>query len=145
MLQPQAIASQGPDFSPLIMGYWRLMEWGMSPQQLLAFIEQHIELGVTTADHADIYGGYACEQAPTLTSANSGSNQAPAIMQNMAVRRLTPVECERLQGFPDGFTQAPHRNKPAADGPRYKALGTSMAVNVMAYIGERIQLVEDMQ
>lgn len=47
----------------MICGYWRLMEWGMSPQQLLTFIEQHVELGVTTADHADIYGGYACEQA----------------------------------------------------------------------------------
>jgi predicted oxidoreductase len=57
------LAPQGPEFSQMICGYWRLMEWGMSPQQLLAFIEQHIELGVTTVDHADIYGGYSCEQA----------------------------------------------------------------------------------
>ncbi|MEE4410093.1 MULTISPECIES: aldo/keto reductase [unclassified Serratia (in: enterobacteria)] len=57
------LAPQGPEFSRMICGYWRLMEWGMTPQQLLAFIEQHIELGVTTVDHADIYGGYACEQA----------------------------------------------------------------------------------
>lgn len=56
----------------------------------------------------------------------------------MKVRRLTPLECERLQGFPDGWTDVPYRGKPAADGPRYKALGNSMAVNVMRWIGERI-------
>ena len=57
----------------------------------------------------------------------------------MAVRRLTPVECERLQGFPDGYTNVPWRKQPTApDGPRYKALGNSMAVPVMAWIGRRI-------
>jgi DNA (cytosine-5)-methyltransferase 1 len=55
-----------------------------------------------------------------------------------AVRRLTPRECERLQGFPDDHTLVPYRNKPAADGPRYKALGNSMAVPVMRWIGKRI-------
>jgi predicted oxidoreductase len=63
MVERIRLAPQGPEFSRMICGYWRLMEWGMSPQQLLTFIEQHVELGVTTADHADIYGGYACEQA----------------------------------------------------------------------------------
>lgn len=59
--------------------------------------------------------------------------------QQMAVRRLMPVECERLQGFPDGWTHVPtSRNRYAADGPRYKQLGNSMAVNVMAWIGRRI-------
>lgn len=58
------------------------------------------------------------------------------------VRRLTPVECERLQGFPDGYTAIPYRGKPAADGPRYKALGNSMAVNVMRWIGKRIEMVD---
>lgn len=58
------------------------------------------------------------------------------------VRRLTPRECERLQGFPDDYTLVPFRGKPAADGPRYKALGNSMAVPVMRWIGERIQAVE---
>jgi DNA (cytosine-5)-methyltransferase 1 len=68
-----------------------------------------------------------------------------AIRQGLTVRRLTPTECERLQGFPDGFTQIPYRNKPAErcpDGPRYKALGNSMAVPVMKWIGERIATVE---
>jgi len=59
----------------------------------------------------------------------------------MQVRRLTPVECERLQGFPDGYTDIPWRGKPTSpDGPRYKALGNSMAVPVMRWIGERIDL-----
>lgn len=61
----------------------------------------------------------------------------------MQVRRLTPVECERLQGFPDGYTNIPWRNKTESpDGPRYKAMGNSMAVPVMRWIGERIAAVE---
>lgn len=56
----------------------------------------------------------------------------------MAVRRLTPTECERLQGFPDGYTNIQPNGKPTPDGPRYKALGNSMAVPVMKWIGERI-------
>ena len=64
--------------------------------------------------------------------------QGQAVMTQMVVRRLTPRECERLQGFPDDYTAIEYRNKPAADGPRYKALGNSMAVPVMRWIGERI-------
>jgi len=63
MLQRLQIAPQGPEFSRMVMGYWRLMEWQMSPQQLNTFIEQHLESGITTVDHADIYGGYQCEAA----------------------------------------------------------------------------------
>lgn len=67
----------------------------------------------------------------------------PSIVQGMAVRRLTPIECERLQGFPDNYTNIPWRNKPESpDSPRYKALGNSMAVPVMRWIGERIDQVE---
>jgi DNA (cytosine-5)-methyltransferase 1 len=69
----------------------------------------------------------------------------PAVAQAMTVRRLTPRECERLQGFPDDYTLIPWRKKAAdecPDGPRYKALGNSMAVNCMAWIGERIAAVE---
>lgn len=62
----------------------------------------------------------------------------------LTVRRLTPRECERLQGFPDDYTDIPYRNKEhAPDGARYKALGNSMAVPVMRWIGERIQMVEE--
>jgi DNA (cytosine-5)-methyltransferase 1 len=59
----------------------------------------------------------------------------------MAVRRLLPVECERLQGFPDDHTNIPWRGKPAPDGPRYKAMGNSMAVPVMRWIGQRLDRV----
>lgn len=62
----------------------------------------------------------------------------------LTVRRLTPRECERLQGFPDDYTDIPYRNKEhAPDGARYKALGNSMAVPVMRWIGERIRMVEE--
>ena len=62
----------------------------------------------------------------------------PAALVGMQVRRLTPRECERLQGFPDDYTLVQVRGKRAADGPRYKALGNSMAVPVMAHIGRQI-------
>lgn len=62
-----------------------------------------------------------------------------------AVRRLTPIECERLQGFPDNYTNVPFRGKPVTDGHRYKALGNSKAVPVVRWIGERIEAVERIQ
>jgi DNA (cytosine-5)-methyltransferase 1 len=85
--------------------------------------------------------GYESEMAPTL-EAGSGGNNKPAVHVGMAVRRLTPVECERLQGFGDNYTDIKSKNKPTPDGPRYKALGNSMAVPVMAWIGQRIEQVE---
>jgi DNA (cytosine-5)-methyltransferase 1 len=78
-----------------------------------------------------------------IRAASGGSSRSYVAVS--AVRRITPVECERLQGFPDNFTAIPYRNKPAdqcPDGPRYKALGNSMAVPVMRWIGERIEQVE---
>jgi len=68
-------------------------------------------------------------------------HHVPNLWHGMAVRRLTPVECERLQGFPDNYTEIPWRGKETPDGPRYKALGNSMAVPVMKWIGERIALL----
>lgn len=85
--------------------------------------------------------GFAEEQSPTLTSASSGTNLTPAVMHGVSVRRLMPVECERLQGFPDNHTLISWRGKEATecpDGPRYRAIGNSMAVPVMRWIGERI-------
>ena len=78
--------------------------------------------------------------SPTLDK-----SKTPAALQLGRVRRLTPRECERLQGFPDDYTLIQYRGKPAADIPRYKAMGNSMAVPVMRWIGERIQKVEDMK
>jgi DNA (cytosine-5)-methyltransferase 1 len=67
--------------------------------------------------------------------------QGQAVMTGMQVRRLTPTECCRLQGFPDDYLDITYRGKPAADGPKYKALGNSWAVTVVNYIGQRIQAV----
>jgi len=84
------------------------------------------------------------EISPTLQAAGlRNGNRTPQIETSTAVRRLTPRECERLQGFPNDYTLIEYRGKPAADGPRYKALGNSMAVPVMRWIGGRIQAVED--
>jgi site-specific DNA-cytosine methylase len=83
----------------------------------------------------------------TIGSSASDVNHYGAVLHSMAIRRLTPTECERLQGFPDSWTQIPYRNKSAdlcPDGPRYKACGNSMAVPVMRWIGERINLVENL-
>ncbi len=77
-------------------------------------------------------------------AAQPGMKQTSYIANGIAVRRLTPRECERLQGFPDDYTLINLRAKPAADGPRYKALGNSMAVPVMRWIGERIEFVESL-
>lgn len=81
--------------------------------------------------------GTQCASTENLAPA-MGAKNPTAVATSMQVRRLTPRECERLQGFHDDYTLVPVRGKPAADGPRYKALGNSMAVPVMAWIGKRI-------
>jgi len=82
------------------------------------------------------------ETGDRIGALNTGSDpNQQVLMQASAVRRLTPKECERLQGIPDDWTLVPYRGKRAADGPRYKALGNSMAVPCMSWIGERIDLV----
>jgi DNA (cytosine-5)-methyltransferase 1 len=85
------------------------------------------------------------ETCSTVTSKwGTGGGNVPISLQQMAVRRLTPKECERLQGFPDNYTDIQPKGKSTPDGPRYKALGNSMAVPVMAWIGKRIQEVENL-
>lgn len=77
-------------------------------------------------------------------SGNPGMKQTTYLRLGKSIRRLTPTECERLQGFPDGHTMIPWRGKPAQecpDGPRYKSLGNSMAVPVMRWIGRRIKSI----
>jgi DNA (cytosine-5)-methyltransferase 1 len=78
------------------------------------------------------------QRAPALVDLAGGRAQDGV----PRVRRLTPRECERLQGFPDDFTLVPYRGKPATDGPRYKVIGNAMPVPVMRWIGERIALVD---
>lgn len=90
--------------------------------------------------------GWSDEGVSYTVDTHATQGVAQAVVPTSTVRRLTPTECERLQGFPDNFTAIPWRKKGAEDcpdGPRYKALGNSMAVPVMRWIGERIQLVDD--
>jgi DNA (cytosine-5)-methyltransferase 1 len=127
---------------------------------------KHIVETLTTDGHAksaiaqpvNIYGGnkrpdrpeggfYVRMDEDTTKTLDAASGLNPtcaqggtAVMHSMAVRRLTPVECERLQGFPDNYTNIPWRKKDESpDGPRYKALGNSWAVPVVAWLGKRIQ------
>ncbi|HHF3167078.1 TPA: aldo/keto reductase family oxidoreductase [Vibrio diabolicus] len=62
MVAKVVTAPKGPEFSELVQGYWRAVDWGMTAQERLSFLKQHIELGITTVDHADIYGNYECEK-----------------------------------------------------------------------------------
>ena len=78
----------------------------------------------------------------TIQRGGEGGQADGVMTPQMAVRRLTPRECERLQGFPDDYTRVEYRGKLAADGPRYKALGNSMAVPVMRWLGQRIAVVD---
>ncbi len=108
-----------------------------------------IGVGAVAFTCSDQSNSFAWERDvyPTLDAQipNDTSNIQKGIRQGLAVRRLTPRECERLQGFPDGFCNIPWRGKDhAPDGPRYKALGNSMAVNVMDWIGRRIVMVDGM-
>ena len=114
------------------------------------------EEGERVAPNAEISSGSNPELMATICAkdgdkwgCNQWVNEGKAILSfpenQMVVRRLTVTECERLQGFPDGYTKIPYRNKGAElcpDGPRYKALGNSMAVPVIKWIGERIEMVE---
>jgi DNA (cytosine-5)-methyltransferase 1 len=92
---------------------------------------------------SDISGTLIKNQTMAVGYETTALTMTPSLM---AVRRLTPVECERLQGFPDNHTNIPWRKKEQSpDGPRYKALGNSMAVPCMVWLGKRIQMVEDIK
>ena len=114
------------------------------------------ECGGNKLTHQSIENGHIVpEKIGTLTTKSTTSNGArdvedgyviPVASEKMKVRRLTPIEAERLQGFEDDYTRIPYRGKPreqCPDGPRYKAMGNSMAVPVVRWIGERIKMVND--
>ena len=90
----------------------------------------------------NVPGTASTDIAGTLQRDGDGGRADGVMTPQMAVRRLTPRECERLQGLPDDYTLVEYRGKLAADGPRYKALGNSMAVPVMRWIGQRIAAVD---
>ena len=108
----------------------------LSPQQESFSRGGHGTFSADTDNKAGVLTSHQAKGADTLITES-----------NHVVRRLTPMECERLQGFPDNYTQIPYKGKPAEECPkghRYKALGNSMAVPVMRWLGERIQQVSDL-
>jgi DNA (cytosine-5)-methyltransferase 1 len=115
------------------------VEPGLPVSTLAKGSQMHVAHSIGT----DLYNGAITgDVAVPLTNRSDGTGTGPTVMQAMAVRRLTPKECERLQGFPDNYTDIQPKGKATPDGPRYKALGNSMAVPVMAWIGKRIQEVD---
>jgi DNA (cytosine-5)-methyltransferase 1 len=125
---------------------------GLEDQHALAGAELFVPVGATpmiAIQYADQRGreyrnngmGIASVGDPMYTLE---TRQLHGVITPKHVRRLTPRECERLQGFPDDYTLIPYRRKPAPDGNRYKALGNSMAVPVMQWLGKRIEWVEAM-
>lgn len=114
---------------------------GVNCTLAVAFTIHGTDKTASVASSAEVAG--AIRTKPPGSVENSSTTVA---LSGMAVRRLTPRECERLQGFPDDYTRIPWRGKPAEDcpdGPRYKALGNSMAVPAMHWIGKRIAQVEE--
>ena len=95
--------------------------------------------GIVGAYRMVAFGEYADDETASTCKARDYKDATDlAVTYPLAVRRLTPIEFERLQGFPDGHTLVGYRGKPVANGHRYKAIGNSMAVPVMRWIGERI-------
>lgn len=98
--------------------------------------------GVTEGHRMTAFGEYTTDETASTCKARDYKDATDLVTNPQRVRRLTPVECERLQGFPDNHTRIPYRNKPAdqcPDGPRYKAIGNSKAVPVVRWIGERLK------
>jgi hypothetical protein len=138
VLQPLTLAIRG-------RGDGRDLEWRQDGSANALLTPNGGRDGLSVATVAQPVASENGEIASTLrTGGNDHADVYNSVATAMRVRRLMPVECERLQGFPDGWTDVPWRGKPTSpDGPRYKALGNSMAVNCMRWIGERIQQVED--
>ncbi len=121
----------------------------VAPSEVVAPLSADADKGDqdTVVSQAFTYSGYSNQPAwmtggrtdcLPASGHNDGSHQGIGVLGDMEVRRLTPRECERLQGFPDDYTNITYRKKPASDGPRYKALGNSMAVPCMHWLGVRI-------
>jgi len=138
--------SEGPMYSLTVRDQHAVATLVSEGDAHSVFRDEHGPVTAFSAGQSEGAGtlGYREEQAPTLRGGASGTNQVPAMMQGMAVRRLTPTECSRLQGFPDDYLDITFRGKPAADGPKYKSLGNSFAVPVVRWIATRLKLVDSL-
>lgn len=105
----------------------------------VAFTLHGADKTVSTATETNVAGSIRTKPPGSI------ENSSTTVVLDYAVRRLTPRECERLQGAPDDYTLVTYRKKPMADGPRYKMIGNSMAVPCMAWIGERVSLVHGLK
>lgn len=116
---------------------------GHSKSHANAGVPPAVAFNITPSNSNKDYNARESERSQALTrSGNRPSARGGDLIASSSVRRLTPRECERLQGFPDDYTLIDYRGKPAADGPRYKALGNSMAVPVVRWILNRIEIFE---
>lgn len=111
-------------------------KWGLE--------DQHVNAGCPNFIVSHTLSGEGSIAGSVRANAPGHNSTGTLLRAGIVVRRLTPLEAERLQGFPDHYTLVPHRGKPAADAPRYKALGNSMACNVMRWIGRRIDMVDSL-
>jgi DNA (cytosine-5)-methyltransferase 1 len=133
--EPQAVAIQNATRGASQNGLGITTD---GPMYTLDVGSQH---AVATVSGKDISHALTAPKRHSCSEDGTG-RMPPTISQEMSVRRLTPIECERLQGFPDNYTDIKPKGKPTPDGPRYKSMGNSMAVPVMRWIGRRIQMVE---
>jgi len=135
-IQERAV-SENIDAGPQGKGYQEGVGYTLEARNKV----QAVAFAQNTRDEVRLFGGDG--SIVGALGADMGMKQQCYVAQSWAVRRLTPLECERLQGFPDGWTNIAWRGKVSApDGPRYKAIGNSMAVNVMRWLGQRIDMVE---
>ena len=138
------LRSQSKGHEPVVFGWQNSSSQGDSSS---TEISPTLDKSKTPAVAFDLRGREGGSQfegphdTANIRASSGGSSRS--YVASTAVRRLTPRECERLQGFPDDWTLVQWRGKEAPDGPRYKALGNSMAVPVMSWIGQRIQIVQE--
>jgi DNA (cytosine-5)-methyltransferase 1 len=127
------------EIAPTLRGMGHESSHANGGGQLAVAIRLHGADGTTSTASFTETSSSLCSRTPGGVE----NSTTTAVMHGMAVRRLTPRECERLQGFSDDYTLVEYRGRLAADGPRYRALGNSMAVPVMRWIGQRIAAVHE--
>jgi len=122
-----------------LTAYWERSKGAVAGNQvgLINPIIEHVAFDMRGRDGGAQFEGP--HHTANIRAASGGSSRS--FVASWRVRRLIPRECERLQAFPDDYTLIPYRGRMAADGPRYKALGNSMAVNAMRWLGRRIEMV----
>lgn len=141
----QSKGNRGQDvIQPVAFGWQNAAAQGMPVDTISPTLDKSKHPAVLGADCFN--GALTGDVSATMgTRGSSETASGPTLLQGAAVRRLTPRECERLQGFPDDYTLIPWRGGMASDGRRYKALGNSWAVNCPRWVGQRIAFVDTLK